>query len=52
MNAQLYVHAALAALLLAAYVTLTALGHDANVVLGLLGGQGLGAGATAAAKTR
>lgn len=45
-------HAAIAAVLVAGYVVLTALGHDGNDLLFLLGGQGLGAGAQQLAEAR
>lgn len=35
---------------LAVYLTLTLTGHDGNVVLGVMGGQGVGAAAQAVAK--
>ncbi len=39
-------HTIIAVAVLAAYVVLTALGHDGNPVLGVLGGQFLGGIAT------
>ena len=41
-NAAIIAHTVLAAVLVIGYVVLTALGHDGNTLLALLGGQGLG----------
>lgn len=40
-------HAIIAGIIIIAYTILSGLGHDANALLGLLAGQGLGAGVTA-----
>lgn len=40
----LIIHGVIAVALIAAYVVLTVTGHDGTVILGLLGGQGIGAG--------
>ena len=39
-------HAVIAGLIIIAYTILSGLGHDANALLALLAGQGLGAGVT------
>ena len=39
-------HAVIAGLIIIAYTILSGLGHDANALLALLVGQGLGAGVT------
>lgn len=41
-------HIAFAALMVVCYTILTAVGHDGNALLALLGGQGVGAGIQAA----
>lgn len=53
-NVQVLAHTVVAVALIAAYAVLTALNHDANTLLGILAGQGVGAaisgiGATTAA---
>lgn len=45
-------HTIIAILIIAAYTVLTALGHDGNTLLALLGGQALGAGAQKIAETK
>ncbi len=46
-SATVLAHSTIAALIVIAYTVLSALGHDANALLALLAGQGLGAGVTA-----
>jgi hypothetical protein len=41
-NGELLAHTAFAAIVIAAYTTLTVLGHDGNSLLGVLAGQGVG----------
>jgi hypothetical protein len=45
---ELLTHAAIAALVLVCYTLLTALNHDATLLLGVLVGQGVTVGATQA----
>ena len=44
----LIAHAVIAVTILVCYAVLTALGHDAQTLLGVLAGQGVGVGITSA----
>ena len=44
-------HAVIAGLIILCYTILSGMGHDANALLALLAGQGLGAGVTSVAQT-